>query len=113
MIDLDLLEQIGRHQCFQRGVERCGIVMAVGRRVELGTDGLGIDATIALDIDGFAGMTARGNNYHRCGEQCACDQRPAATLRRRHGFTHTSRLSLVWLAEIELPAQGKTMSAPR
>ena len=48
-LDRDLVEQAGRDQRLQRRIARGVVESAVGRRVEIGAHGLGIDAAIAFD----------------------------------------------------------------
>ena len=50
-----VVEQVGRDQRLQRRVARGLIISSVGRGMEIGADGLGIDAPVAFDVDASRG----------------------------------------------------------
>ncbi len=50
-LDRELIEQVGRDQCFERGVA-CGFIKpAVGRGMKIRPHGCDIDALVAFDVN--------------------------------------------------------------
>ena len=114
-LDRDLVEQAGRQQRLERRVARGFVEAPVGRGMEIGAHGLGVDAAIALDLDGSrrAGRARwRGEQPERAAISSApaTTSRPAASPPRPAPLdchVITSRLSPIRPAPIEVRRAGR------
>ena len=79
-LDRDIVEQAGCQHRFQRRIARGFVEASVGRGVEIRTHRLGVDAAIALDLDGLGSPTACRSET---SASAAISSAPAA-IDRRH-----------------------------
>ena len=73
LVDLHVLEQAGLDQRLQAVID-CGLVQpAAGARLEIGADGLDLDAPVALDLDRSHGLGG-GRRRHKHSRQRGGDR---------------------------------------
>ncbi len=62
LVDLDVFEQAGGVERFERRVDRGGIETPVGARLEIGAHRIGLDTAVALDDDRAGSKTGIGRS---------------------------------------------------
>ena len=97
--DADVLEQAGGVERLQRGVDLGGIEALAGRHLEIGADGVGFDAAVALDHD-----RARGRRLGcAAGASAAPDATPNNTTPRSKPATTSPRLTRTHISMRKAP----------